>query len=57
MEYSIGETAKLLKVSTQSLRSWEKQNLIPKPSRRPTGMRMYTDTTIEAIKQFLDKRN
>lgn len=57
MPYSIGEIAKMLGVSRESLRSWEKQGLIPKPHRRPTNIREYTDEGIKAIKQFLERRN
>ena len=53
MVYSIGEVAKMLKVSTESLRSWEKQGLIPKPNRRPTNQREYTEQGIKAIREFL----
>lgn len=57
MVYSIGEVAKMLSVSRESLRSWEKQGLITKPYRILTNLRRYTDEDIEAIKKFLEKRN
>ena len=56
MRYSIGETAKMLSVSKESIRHWEKQGFIPIPYRRPTGRREYTDEDIQAIRQYLDKR-
>ncbi len=56
MTYSIGTAAKILEVSSQSLRKWEKQGLIPKPHRRPTDRREYTDDDIKAIKEYLNKR-
>lgn len=56
MGYSIGRTAELLNVSVQSLRNWEKQNAIPRPDRRPTGHREYTEADIEAIKEYLYSR-
>lgn len=56
MGYSIGRAAEILNVSVQSLRSWENQGLIPKPERRPTGRREYSDEDIEAIKEYLNKR-
>lgn len=56
MVYSIGEVAKMMKVSDESLRSWEKKGLIPKPGRRPTNHREYTDYDIKAIEDFLSKR-
>lgn len=54
MVYSIGEVAKMLRVSPQALRNWENQGSIPKPYRRPTDRREYTEADIEAIKQFLN---
>jgi len=56
MAYSISRTAEILEVSTQSLRKWEKQGLIPKPHRRPTDRREYSDKDIQAIKEYLTKR-
>ena len=56
MVYSIGEVAKMLRVSPQSLRSWQKQGLIPQVGRRPTNQREYTDANIEAIKEFLSQK-
>ena len=57
MVYSIGEVAKMLRVSPEALRIWEKQGFIPKPQRRPTGMREYTSNDIEAIRQYLNQKN
>jgi len=57
MAYSIGEVAKMVRVSTVSLRSWEKQRLIPKPNRRPTNQREYTEQDILAIRNFLSQKN
>lgn len=56
MTYSISEVAKMLRVSSQSLRTWEKKGFIPKPDRRPTGRREFTDEDIKAIKEYLKKR-
>ena len=56
MHYSISRVAETINVSAQSLRSWENQGLIPKPERRPTGRREYSDDDIEAIKEYLNNR-
>ena len=56
MVYSTGEVAKTLGISTASLRNWEKQGLTPKPCRRPTNRRQYTEEDINAIKEFLERR-
>lgn len=45
-DYTIGETAALLGVSTKALRHWEEHGLL-EPSRTATGYRMYTDAEIE----------
>jgi DNA-binding transcriptional MerR regulator len=57
MTYHIGEVAKMFDISTESLRSWEKQGLIPKPYRRPTNRRQYTQEDIKAIREFLNQKN
>ncbi len=56
MAYSIGEVARMIEVCPNSLRRWEKQGFIPKPHRRPTGRRQYTDEDVTAIKEYLNKR-
>ena len=53
MNSGIGTIAQLLNVSVQSVRSWERQGLIPKAQRRPTGMREYSQSDIEAIRKYL----
>ncbi len=57
MAYSIGEAAKKLRVSTNSLRGWEKQGFIPRVSRRPTDHRQYSEDDIKAIEDYLSKKN
>jgi len=56
MAYSIGVVTRMLGVSRESLRSWEKQGLIKKPDRILTNLRRYTDADIKAIKEFLSKK-
>jgi DNA-binding transcriptional MerR regulator len=56
MAYSIGVVARMLGVSRESLRSWEKQGLIKKPDRILTNLIRYTDADIKAIKEFLSKK-
>ena len=52
----IGEVAKMTGVSVQSLRIWERQELIPKAKRSPTRHRLYTNDDVQAIKQFLEAK-
>ncbi len=57
MIYSIGVAAKMLGVSRESLRVWEKQGLIPKPQRILTkNLRRYSDADLEAVRKFLANR-
>ena len=53
MIYGIGEVSKLLEVSTQSLRKWEKLGLIPKVRSTPTNRRRYTASDVKSIKKYL----
>ena len=55
-EYKIGEVARMLQVSIESLRRWEQKGLIPKARRRLTGLRIYSSEDIEAIKKHLQQR-
>jgi len=57
MSYSIGEVAKMLEVSPQSLRNWEVQGFIPKPHRSLTNRRRYGDEDIRAIRNYVNSRN
>ena len=56
MTYSIGQVARMLELSTQSIRNWERQELIPKPSRSLTNRRKYTEDDIEAIREYLEEK-
>ena len=57
MFYSIGEVAKALEISPQSLYQWEQQGFIPKPHRTPTNHRRYSSDNIKAIREFLSQKN
>ena len=49
MTYSIGEVAKKLNVSPQSLRNWEREGLIVKPDRRPTNRNAKNRYTVPSL--------
>ena len=56
MIYKIGEVAKLLGVSAQTLRRWEWEGFIPKVHRCPTNRREYNEEDIKKIKEELGRR-
>lgn len=56
MTYRIGEVARMMEVSVQSLRRWEEQGFILSIHRSPTNRRIYTETDITAIKEYLSTR-
>jgi DNA-binding transcriptional MerR regulator len=56
MTYRIGEVARMLEVSTASLRSWERHMFIPRPHRSPTDRRLYCNEDIQAIRDYLTER-
>lgn len=52
--YQIGETAKLLGISADTLRYYEKIGLLPHIARTPSGLRNYTQKDISRI-QFIKR--
>ncbi len=53
--YSIGDLSKIVNVSANTLRFWEKQKYIPIPSRMMSGkrwFRRYSEGDLELIKMF-----
>ena len=57
MNQRIGDVAKELKVSVQSIRVWENKGLIPKPNRTPLGHRQYTDQDLQTLRNWLQNNN
>ena len=59
MQYKIGEVAKLLNISTTTIRFYEQQNLFPKIKRNANGIRVFDDEDIEFLKtiQCLKRSN
>ena len=51
--HSIGKLAKAFGVSSESLRNWERQKLIPPSVRTPGGHRRYTPDHVTAIALLL----
>lgn len=48
--YKIGEVARRANVNKETVRYYEKQDLIPKPDRRRSGYRIFTQRHINQIK-------
>ncbi|MCW9707529.1 MerR family transcriptional regulator [Fodinibius salsisoli] len=48
--FKIGEVASRAKVNKETVRYYEKRNLIPKPDRRRSGYRIFTQRHIDQIK-------
>lgn len=51
--YSAKEVAKITRVSTATLRYYEKEKLLPKIARNSQKYRQYTDEDIEWVKMIL----
>jgi DNA-binding transcriptional MerR regulator len=54
---SVGAVADRLSVSVQSLRRWEAEGLIPKPSRTLTDRRFYSESDLFEIQKFLEAKH
>ncbi|MAL18779.1 MAG: heavy metal-responsive transcriptional regulator [Balneola sp.] len=48
--FKIGEVARRADVNKETVRYYEKRNLIPKPDRRRSGYRIFTQRHIDQIK-------
>ncbi len=49
---TIGQVAKLAEIGTETIRFYERENLIPAPPRRPSGYRSYEPEVVDRI-QFI----
>lgn len=52
--FTIGEAAKAVNRSTQTIRQWEKDKLIPRPVFKGTSHRLYTEHQIKLLTEFAD---
>lgn len=50
MEYTIGQAAKILELSTSTLRYYDKEGLLPYVNRTSGNTRMFTDQGIECLR-------
>ena len=50
---TIGDLTRKFGVSSESLRNWEKQNLLPPAKRTPGGHRRYSSEHVAAIEKLL----
>lgn len=53
MSKKIGDVASVLEVSTQSLRIWENEGIIPKATRNLIGHRIYSEQDIQSIENLI----
>lgn len=53
--YTIGETARLLKKSVETIRAWEREQIIPKPLYKKGKVRLYHPHEVDAMKKVLRK--
>ena len=50
MHLSIGQLAKAVGVGVETVRFYEREGLIPRPARRPSGYRQFTPDTVDRIR-------
>lgn len=53
----IGELARSVGVSTDTVRFYEREGLLPRPARRENGYREYTQTDVEHLRLLIDLRS
>lgn len=53
--YTIGNVAKQLKRSVETLRAWERQKIIPRPMYKSGNVRLYHPKEVEVMKKVLKK--
>ena len=52
-DYTIGTLAKLSEVNIETVRFYEKKGILPKPIRKPSGYRSYTDNDLKRLNFIL----
>jgi DNA-binding transcriptional MerR regulator len=57
MSLRIGELARLAGVSTDTIRFYEREGVLPRPARRENGYRVYTEADLEHVRLLVDLRN
>lgn len=56
--YTIGYTAKLLRISTETIRAWERSHIMPRPMfTYKNGVRLYHPKEVQAIAKVLRKKH
>lgn len=53
--YTIGYTAKILKKSVETIRAWERQQVIPRPMYKNKNVRLYHPLEVETMRKVLKK--
>jgi DNA-binding transcriptional MerR regulator len=57
MALRIGELAQKAGVSTDTIRFYERQGVLPRPPRRENGYRTYSEADVEHVRLLVDLRN
>lgn len=53
--YTIGEVARRLKKSVETIRAWERQQIIPKPLYKSKNVRLYHPDEVDVMKKVIRK--
>ena len=48
-DFTIGSLAKSANVNIETIRFYERKGIIPKPARKPSGFRLYSDTDLNRL--------
>jgi Hg(II)-responsive transcriptional regulator len=47
--YTIGQLARKVNVNIQTIRFYERKGILPKPNRKPSGYRMFTEEDVKRL--------
>lgn len=56
-KYTIGQLAQLANINIQTIRFYERKGIIPKPDRKPSGYRLFTDDDVKRLNFILLSKN
>ncbi len=56
-KYTIGQLAQLADINIQTIRFYERKGILPKPDRKPSGYRLFTDDDVKRLNFILLSKN